>query len=191
MADLLLHLESVGFEGASRHRGYDEGRELLTFLPGEDGPISWSHLHSNVGLASVAQPLRSYHNAIRHYRPSDDTTWADSVGAPGDGEIMCHGDFAPWNLLMVSPSSIATMGLRQSTRKGWADAPPSRPADAHLLPGAGPDPHVAPAKYAPLIPRTGRVPPTGPATLTPGSQSAGQEVAPAHTTAGDLIVREA
>ena len=100
VADLLLHLESTGFEHASRHRGYDdEGRELLTFLPGEDGPISWGYLETDAGLASVARLLRSFHDAVRDYRPGPGTVWADGVGAPGDGEIMCHGDFAPWNLV--------------------------------------------------------------------------------------------
>jgi hypothetical protein len=100
VAELLLHLESVGYGAAPRHRGYDdEGREVLTFLPGDDGPVSWVYLHSDEGLASVARLLRSYHDAVRGYRPSPDTEWADGPGAPRDGEILCHGDFAPWNLV--------------------------------------------------------------------------------------------
>lgn len=66
VVELLDHLEAVGYAASSRHRGYDEdGRELLTFLPGEDGPISWGYLHRDEGLASVARLLRSYHDAIR------------------------------------------------------------------------------------------------------------------------------
>ncbi len=100
VAELLLYLESVGYDAASRHRGYDdEGREILTFLPGDDGPVSWGYLHSDEGLASMARLLRSYHDAIREFQPSADSVWAHSVGAPGAGELMCHGDFAPWNLV--------------------------------------------------------------------------------------------
>lgn len=107
IADVLLYLESVGFEGASRHRGYDdESRELLTFLPGEDGPISWGYLHSDEGLASMARLLRSYHDAIREYQPPADAVWAHSVGAPGPGEIIVHGDFAPWNLVWVEQEAV-------------------------------------------------------------------------------------
>ncbi len=100
VADLLTHLETVGYSASSRHRGYDDaGREMLTFLPGEDGPISWGYLHSDDGLASVARLLRSYHDAIRDYQPPEDAVWAHSVGAPAAGQLMCHGDFAPWNLI--------------------------------------------------------------------------------------------
>lgn len=107
VAELLVHLEEVGFAGASRHRGYDEaGRELLTFLPGEDGPISWGYLHSDQGLASVARLLRSYHDAVRDYRPRPDAAWADTMGPPREGEVMCHGDFAPWNLVWREQEAV-------------------------------------------------------------------------------------
>ena len=107
VADLLLYLESVGYGAAPRHRGYDDaGRELLTFLPGEDGPISWGYLHSDEGLASVARLLRTYHDAVREYRPPPHTVWADHTGAPADGEVLCHGDFAPWNLVWQNEEAV-------------------------------------------------------------------------------------
>ncbi len=107
VAELLGHLESVGYDAAPRHRGYDEeGREVLTFLPGEDGPVSWGYLHADDGLASVARLLRSYHDAVRGYRPSPTTEWADSTGAPSEGEVMCHGDFAPWNLVWQEQRAV-------------------------------------------------------------------------------------
>lgn len=78
VADLLGYLESVGYEASSRHRGYDEeGREILTLVPGEDGPVSWPYLHTDAGLASVARLLRSYHDAIAGYQPPPETAWAD------------------------------------------------------------------------------------------------------------------
>ena len=107
VADLLLYLESVGYGATPRHRGYDDaGRELLTFLPGEDGPISWGYLHSDEGLASVARLLRTYHDAVREYRPPPHTVWADHTGAPADGEVLCHGDFAPWNLVWQNQEAV-------------------------------------------------------------------------------------
>jgi len=48
----------------------------------------------------MARLLRTYHDAIRAYRPSPDATWANGAeGGPGDGQVLCHGDFAPWNLV--------------------------------------------------------------------------------------------
>lgn len=100
VAALLNHLETVGFTASPRHRGYDEeGRQVLTFLPGEDGPVSWGYLHSDDGLASMARLLRDYHDAVRDYVPAPDALWADTSGPPGPGQLLCHGDFAPWNLV--------------------------------------------------------------------------------------------
>ncbi len=120
MADLLLHLESVGYEAAPGHRGYDEeGRELLTFLTGEDGPVSWGYLQSDEGLTSVAKLLRSYHDAVRGYRPRPGTTWADSTGGPSDNEVVCHGDFAPWNLIWRDQRAVGILD--------WDFAHPAEP----------------------------------------------------------------
>jgi aminoglycoside phosphotransferase (APT) family kinase protein len=52
-----------------------------------------------VGLVAMAHLLREYHDAARGFQPSSDALWAGRVGAPQDGELVCHGDFGPWNLV--------------------------------------------------------------------------------------------
>lgn len=100
VARLLTYLEERGYDAVPRHRGYDDrGRQIVTFLPGEDGPVCWGYLHTDEGLASVAKLLRSYHDAVRDYRPNPETEWANATGAPEGGALLCHGDFAPWNLV--------------------------------------------------------------------------------------------
>lgn len=97
--DLLKYLESVGFEYSPRVLGFDEqGREILTFMEGESGKEGWFKIHSDEGLQNYARLLRNYHQAIASYRPSADSEWAYAKGGLKPGEIVCHGDFGPWNL---------------------------------------------------------------------------------------------
>ncbi|WP_426504065.1 aminoglycoside phosphotransferase family protein [Dactylosporangium sp. McL0621] len=95
---LLAHLESAGLPWAPRFLGIDEqGREVLTYLEGESGGAGWRHAAREDGLAAMARLLREYHEAVAGFRPAG--PWAGHDGAFGDGEILCHGDFGPWNLV--------------------------------------------------------------------------------------------
>jgi hypothetical protein len=86
--DLLRHLESVGFPYSPRVLGVDEqGREILTYLHGASGPDAWARVVDTSGLVAMARLLREYHEAVRGY------------GDVGPGQVVCHGDFGPWNLV--------------------------------------------------------------------------------------------
>jgi hypothetical protein len=96
---LLSHLEDVGFEHAPRFLGIDaEGREVLTFLGGESGPNGWAKVVNENSLTAMAHLLRDYHRAVAGFVP-DDAMWAAASGPPAAGEVVCHGDFGPWNLV--------------------------------------------------------------------------------------------
>ncbi len=98
---LLRHLERKGFDGSPRVLGIDdENREVLTFIPGE--MVYPDHVHlvtTNEGLTEVARLVRRFHDAVSDFDPSP-YQWSDR-GSSGDpsGEIICHNDLAPWNLL--------------------------------------------------------------------------------------------
>jgi hypothetical protein len=95
---LLRHLESVGFPYSPRLLGVDaEDREVLTYIEGAAGPDGWSPVVDEDGLAAMGHLLRDYHEAVAGFRPS--APWAAYEGAPGPGEVVCHGDFGPWNLV--------------------------------------------------------------------------------------------
>ncbi|MFF7211640.1 aminoglycoside phosphotransferase family protein [Streptomyces sp. NPDC008238] len=97
---LLRHLESVGFPYAPRPLGFDEqGREVLTFIHGESGPQGWAKVVEDQGLSAFAQLLRDYHDATAGFSPPAEATWSDSSIAPSEGEVICHGDFGPWNVV--------------------------------------------------------------------------------------------
>ncbi|GIF67022.1 hypothetical protein Ais01nite_50570 [Asanoa ishikariensis] len=97
---LLHHLHDVGFTGAPRPLGRDEqGRQVLEFVPGESTmDIDPRDLPDLGGL------LRDLHAATAEFTPPPDAGWhieIPPVGVPGSpvGEVICHHDAAPWNLV--------------------------------------------------------------------------------------------
>lgn len=96
---MLRHLESVGFDGAPRVVGLDEqGREVLTFLPGEVALRPWPDcLLADSGMVALGSFLRRYHQAVERYTPPPDTRWR----VPGvnwrSNQIIRHGELGPWN----------------------------------------------------------------------------------------------
>jgi hypothetical protein len=97
---LLRHLEAVGFDGAPRALGFDDqGREVLSFVPGEVVGTSrpwpgWAH--SEDALFQVACWLRDFHAAVRDFVPPADAVWREG-GTWRPGLIVGHNDAAPYN----------------------------------------------------------------------------------------------
>jgi aminoglycoside phosphotransferase (APT) family kinase protein len=91
---LLRHLQQISFGAAPRHLGVDEkGRDILEYVEGhvptECGGIRWT----DTQLASCMALLRRFHDA---------TAGTELAGA---GEVVCHGDFGPWNLVWIDDRS--------------------------------------------------------------------------------------
>ncbi|MFL5337934.1 MAG: phosphotransferase, partial [Geminicoccaceae bacterium] len=87
----------------------DQGREVLTYIPGESGRAAWTKVIEVAGLVAMGRLLRTYHDVVADYRPA-------GVAA---GEVMCHGDFGPWNLVRH--------GVRPVGILDWDEARPARP----------------------------------------------------------------
>lgn len=96
---LLVHLAQVGFPYSPRPLGIDDrGREILTYLPGASGRDGWPHVVPDGGLRAFARLLRAYHEAVADFTaPVHD--WALQARLAGAGELICHGDFGPWNVV--------------------------------------------------------------------------------------------
>jgi hypothetical protein len=97
---LLRHLEAVGFGYAPRVLGLDEhGREVLTYVEGESGRQGWTKVVDDAGLVRFARLLRDYHDAVVDFAPPDEVRWFTGEAGTGGDELICHGDFGPWNVV--------------------------------------------------------------------------------------------
>lgn len=100
---LLAHLQRVGFDAAPRPLGMDErGRAVLSFVPGvthagwpEPMP-EWVYEDEKT-LTAAGKLLRRYHDASASFVPPSDARWR--IVAPGQSEVICHYDWAPYNAL--------------------------------------------------------------------------------------------
>ncbi|HEU5318616.1 MAG TPA: phosphotransferase [Chloroflexota bacterium] len=98
---LLRYLEAVGFAGAPRLVGSgldDQGREMLTYIPGEfTQPGPWSL----EGAAGVGRLLRELHDATASFVPPPDAVWQGSHARAlgGRRRVIGHCDTGPWNIV--------------------------------------------------------------------------------------------
>lgn len=103
VGSFLLHLESVGFEGAPRFLGTDtRGREILTYLEGDVGlPPFDEWVASESLLVSVAELQRELHTAARSFVEPETAMW-DRANAPEPdaAAIVCHNDLCIENVVV-------------------------------------------------------------------------------------------
>lgn len=118
--ELLGYLEDIGFPYAPRLLGVDgEGREVLTSIEGESGAAGWAKVVDRAGLIAMAHLLRHYHDAVRGFRPTARAGWAGHAGSMTSGELICHGDFGPWNLVWRGTRPVAVLDCDYA----WPAAP--------------------------------------------------------------------
>ena len=130
---LLKFLERVDFSGAPRLVGVRDGVERLAFIDGDAGGSGWEHVLTEDGLASAAQLLRRYHEAVSSFEPPPESVWSSGAqGAPGREQILLHGDPGPWNMIWVDGAATALID--------WDHANPGHPLDdlAYLVLYAAP-----------------------------------------------------
>lgn len=103
---LLKHLETKGFDYAPRLLGIDEkGREILSFLEGEAGhyPLK-EYMRSDAVLIEIAKMLRLYHDSVSDF--AFDDNWQPIDHTPPPYEVVCHNDFAIYNLIFKKEKPI-------------------------------------------------------------------------------------
>jgi len=96
---LLKHLENKGFSYAPKFLGIDEkGREILSFIEGEAGnyPLK-EYMWSDDVLIEIGKMLRLYHDSVSDF--SFDDSWKSIDNTPQKYEVLCHNDFAIYNII--------------------------------------------------------------------------------------------
>jgi len=112
--EVLAHLERVGFDAAPRWLGVDDqGRDILTWIAGETF-TERGQMHPYIGdpptriefsdeqVAAVMTLLRRYHDTF-------------------DGDVVCHGDYGPWNIVWREGSPVAMIDFDQAYREAADD----------------------------------------------------------------------
>jgi hypothetical protein len=126
---LLAHLHSAGLDAIPEVLGIDdEGREVLTYIPGEaiGDAVSWPEWAADDDLLfEVGQWLRRFHDRVASFRPSGVMRWRNTERTLGPREIVCHHDVAPYNWV------VGLVAGRPSLRAviDWDMAGPGRPLD--------------------------------------------------------------
>lgn len=104
---LLVHFEQSGVEGTPRYRGEaPDGRELLTYIPGEVTiwpSVRGDYLRTDAVLTQVAELVRTVHDASSSLDPIVGD-WQSCVPIPADALagplVVCHNDHGPWNTVV-------------------------------------------------------------------------------------------
>lgn len=106
---LLKHLEETGFSACPRFLGIDaKGREILSYIDGEAGftDTLWQR---DTPLVAGGKLLRDLHDATRSFDHADDDAWAMRQTDPDGCDVICHNDFAPYNLIFRSGMPVAVI----------------------------------------------------------------------------------
>ncbi len=95
---LLAHLRARGISEVPEPLGFDlEGREMLSFLPGTAAETLEGELRTDDVLTQAARLLRRMHDATTGIAAEWTDGWQSPPRQPV--EVICHGDFAPYNCL--------------------------------------------------------------------------------------------
>jgi hypothetical protein len=102
---LLAHLHAHGFHAAPHPIGFDgAGNELVSYLEGRvSNDLQDQDAGSEEALITAAQLLRAYHDAVQGFA-IDDAIWMLPARKPA--EIVCHGDFAPYNVVLDGRKAV-------------------------------------------------------------------------------------
>lgn len=106
---LLGYLHEVGFDRVPRPLGVVDGEEVLSWIPGASGAAAWQRVVPEDGLRALARLLRDYHEAVAGFVAPAGACWALSDQQARPGEVVCHGDFGPWNVVWDGATPVGLL----------------------------------------------------------------------------------
>ncbi|MEI8408094.1 MULTISPECIES: phosphotransferase enzyme family protein [unclassified Kribbella] len=95
---ILEHLANKGFPGAPATMGIDDKRRhVVEYIPGDLADtlplMTLDELHR------IGRLIRELHDAMEDFAVPADVRWNVAVPDPAGGDLICHNDLAPWNLV--------------------------------------------------------------------------------------------
>lgn len=108
---LLRHIRANGFLQAPEPIELRiNGTEVVSFIEGEvsNYPLS-AAARSETALVSAAQMLRRYHEATLGFGGINDTVSVWMLPSREPRQVMCHGDFAPYNVVLRGETAVGMM----------------------------------------------------------------------------------
>jgi len=107
--EFLKFIARQGFANAPDPVGLDgEANEILSYIPGEVGnyPLS-EQVSSEPALVSAAKLLRHLHDVSVLFVPDRAGGWMFPAREPQ--EVICHGDFAPYNCVFKDGQAVGVI----------------------------------------------------------------------------------
>ena len=100
--DFLDFMQQTGFTRLPKPVSINENEEVLSFVPGQvfDDPLP-DFFQSEATITSAARLLRDFHavgQAYLSHLTGNERWMLPAQNLAGPPEVMCHGDFAPYNV---------------------------------------------------------------------------------------------
>ncbi|UJP11527.1 phosphotransferase [Microbacterium sp. KUDC0406] len=93
--DLVEHVRARGVDAPAPLGRDEQGRQILEFVPGA-GP----EVLDTDDLNRIGRMVRGIHDAAASFPFRTTDAWDVLLPAPDQPELICHGDVAPWNLIV-------------------------------------------------------------------------------------------
>jgi hypothetical protein len=121
--ELLGLIRARGFEGVPRPLGLDGSRERLQYIAGDvpvrPFPAWW---RTDMALASTASLLRRLHDLTLGIDPGGRSRWSEELADPRGGDVICHNDVCPENVVYRDGIAVAILDFDFAARCGSAPA---------------------------------------------------------------------
>jgi Phosphotransferase enzyme family len=108
---VLAHLQAAGVTCVPRPLGFDElGRDLVGYVPGAvwDYPLP-ELVWRDSTLVGAARLLRRCHDATTSFEAPADARWMLAMPADLPVEVVCHNDFAAYNVVFGDEGPIGVI----------------------------------------------------------------------------------
>jgi Phosphotransferase enzyme family len=107
---LLRRVRARGFHGAPEPWALDGSQEQLRYIAG-DVPVPpfprwWK---TDRSLASTAALLRGFHDVTEGLDVIDRSRWSEELADPRGGEVICHNDVCPENVVYRDGAAVALL----------------------------------------------------------------------------------